>query len=153
MTSSADTQRPSQALVVLDQPDRRDIQFLEERIDEHNIGHTGITDARLLAILLRDDYDEIIGGLYGWTWGGCCEVQTLWVHERWRSKGLGTQLMTAAEAEARARGATQMVLSTHSFQGPEFYRRLGFVEVGRVENYPEGHSSIYLRKTLLANAE
>jgi hypothetical protein len=65
MTSSANTRRPSEPIIAMDQPDRRDIQFLEERIDEHNIGYTGITDARLLTIIVRDDHDEIIAGLYG----------------------------------------------------------------------------------------
>lgn len=47
---------------------------------------------------------RVVAGLYGWTWAGCCEVNKLWVHERWRRRGLGTRLMRAAEAEARALG-------------------------------------------------
>jgi ribosomal protein S18 acetylase RimI-like enzyme len=133
-------------------PDRRDVELLEDRIDEHNMSHTGIRDARLLAVFVRDDHDEVIGGVYGWTWGGCCEVQMLWVDERSRGRGLGTRLMTAAETEARARRATQMVLSTHSFQAPAFYQQFGFVEVGRIDGYPLGHSSIYLRKALAKDA-
>ena len=147
MTNSDDP-RPFDRMAILDTPDRRDVQFLEDRIDEHNLSHTGITDVRLLAIVLRDDHDDIIAGLYGWTWGGCCEVKTLWVHEQWRGHGLGTRLMTAAEGEARVRGASQIVLSTHSFQAPDFYRRLGFEPVGHVDDYPVGHQSIYLRKRL-----
>src|SRR5689334_4522125 len=102
---------------------REDIQYIEDRIDEFNISHTGITDARLMTIVLRDDDDRIIAGLHGWTWGRSCEIRTLWVHERLRGFGVGTRLMLTAEAEARQRGATQMVLSTHSFQAPGFYRR------------------------------
>jgi GNAT superfamily N-acetyltransferase len=141
------------SLIATDAPDRRDIELLEQRIDEHNMSYTGITDARLLAIVVRDDRHEIIAGLHGWTWGGCCEVQVLWVDAGRRGRGLGTRLMAAAEAEARARGATQMVLSTHSFQAPAFYKRLGFVEVGYVEDYPVGHRSIYLRKTFAQGAD
>jgi N-acetylglutamate synthase-like GNAT family acetyltransferase len=146
--SSANDVRHLEALPILETPDPRDVQYLEDRIDEYNVARTGIADVRLLAIILRDDGDRIMAGLYGWTWGRTCEVRTLWVHERWRSQGLGTRLLEAAEAEARERGALQIVLSTHDFQAPEFYRRLGFEVVGQVEDYPVGHRSIYLRKRL-----
>ena len=135
-------------LVVSDAPTAHDIQFLESSIDEFNLSHTGIRDVRFLSIVVRDRDDAIIAGLYGWTWGRCCEVKTLWIHERWRHRRLGTRLISAAEAEARCRGAVQMVLSTHSFQAPEFYRRIGFEEVGRVDDYPAGYQSIYMRKRL-----
>lgn len=131
-----------------DAPAAADVQFLEDRIDEFNMSHTGIRDVRFLSIILRDRANSIAAGLYGWTWGGCCEVKTLWVDSRWRRRGLGTRLLTAAEAEARTRGAAQMVLSTHSFQAPEFYRRFGFEVVGHVDDYPVGHQSIFMRKVI-----
>lgn len=140
--------RSFEPLIVVDAPNIEDVAYLEQRLDDHNMSHTGITDARLLTIVLRDDRGIIIAGLHGWTWGGCCEVKTLWVHERMRGIGLGTRLMKAAESEARARGATQIVLSTHSFQAPAFYTRLGFGELARVDGYPAGHSSIYLKKAI-----
>ena len=63
--------------------------------------------------------------------------------------GLGKKFwFTPTEAEARSRGCEQIVLATHSFQAPGFYARFGYVEVGRVRDYPKGHDSIYLRKTL-----
>lgn len=133
---------------IIEDPDPRDVQYLDDRIYELNASRSGIADARLLAIILREGREEIVGGLYGWTWGECCEIKTLWVHQHWRGQGLGTRLMMAAEAEACRRGAAQIVLSTHSFQAPDFYRRLGFEPVGQVEDYPVGHRSIYLRKRL-----
>jgi GNAT superfamily N-acetyltransferase len=135
-------------LTILDAPDRRDVEYLEDSLAAWNMAHTGILDGRELAIFVRDDGGEIIAGLYGWTWGRCCEIRTLWVEEPWRGRGLGTRLMAAAEAEARVRGAVQMVLSTHSFQAPEFYRRLGFEDVGAIEDYPEGYRHIFMRKRL-----
>ncbi|HET9798540.1 MAG TPA: GNAT family N-acetyltransferase [Gemmatimonadaceae bacterium] len=140
--------RHLEALPILETPDPHDLQYLDDRIYEYNVARTGIADARLLAILLRDDDGQIVAGLYGWTWGRCCEVRTLWVHERRRGQRLGTRLLEAAESEARERGALQIVLSTHDFQAPEFYRRLGFEAVGQVDEYPVGFRSIYLRKRL-----
>jgi len=136
-------------LTVLDAPDRGDVQYLDDRINEFNMSRTGITDVRPLAVFVRDDRTEIVAGVHGWTWGGCCEVKTLWVHEQWRGLDLGTRLIAAVENEARARGARQIVLSTHSFQAPDFYRRLGFEPIGHFEDYPVGYQSIYLRKPLL----
>ena len=147
MSSSVES-RQFEQLSIIDTPDQHDVQFLDDRIYEFNAARTGIADARLLAIILRDDRDEIVAGLYGWTWGQACEVRTLWVHERLRGQGLGKRMMLAAEAEARSRGAALIVLSTHGFQAPDFYRALGFEAVGHVDDYPVGHQSIYLRKRL-----
>ena len=144
----ANERRQSRPLTIIDNPDRDDIHFLDDPLYEYNVSATGITDGRLLAIFVRDDAGSILAGLYGWTWGGCCEIKMLWVREDLRHEGLGTRLMTAAQAEARSRGAVQMVLSTHSFQAPEFYRRLGFETVGDFGDYPRGHRNIFLRKSL-----
>jgi GNAT superfamily N-acetyltransferase len=135
-------------LSVTDAPSRDDVQLLDDCLYEFNARRTGIDDGRLLGIFARDAGGQTIGGLYGWTWGGCCEIKLLWVHEAWRGKRLGTRLLERAESEARARGAVQIVLDTHSFQAPRFYERFGFESVGAVADYPAGHAKIYMRKRL-----
>ena len=52
------------------------------------------------------------------------------------------------EDEARHRGCRKIVLSTHSFQAPDFYRKHGFVVAGEISNYPHGHRSMFLEKPL-----
>ena len=145
---SFDNESAPEPLDVTDSPSPRDIQLLEDSIDEFNMSSTGIRDARLLAIMHHDRDARLVAGLYGWTWGGCCEIKTFWIDEQWRGRGLGTHLIQAAETEARDRGATQIVLSTHSFQAPRFYQRFGFEIVGQVNDYPAGYQSIYMRKHL-----
>jgi GNAT superfamily N-acetyltransferase len=135
-------------LSVLETPDHDDIHFLEDRLYEYNVERTGYADGRLLAIFLRGEEDEIKAGIYGWTWGAACEIRLLWVHQTWRGRDVGTRLLLAAEEEARARGARQIVLDTHSFQAPDFYRRFGFETLAFVEDYPRGHKKIFLRKSL-----
>jgi GNAT superfamily N-acetyltransferase len=135
-------------LSLTDDPTPEDVQFLDDRLYEFNVASTGIGDARLLAVFSRDGAGQIIGGLHGWTWGRCCEIRHFWVHELWRGRRLGTRLLELAEREARARGARMIVLATHSFQAPAFYRRRGFSKVGSVSDFPAGHEQIYLRKRL-----
>ena len=135
-------------LTITDEPARADVHYLDERLYEYNVEASGWSDGRLLASFLRDDDGRIMAGLYGWTWGKCCFVDKLWIHRRWRGHGIGTRLMRAAEAEARARGAEQILLDTHSFQAPDFYAKLGFERVGVLEDYPRGFQRIFMRKRL-----
>lgn len=135
-------------LHVTDNPSVSDVDFLDERLYEFNESCTGYRDGRKLAIFVRNDSDAIVGGLWGWTWGGYGEIKTLWVHESLRGHDLGTRLLQAAENEARLRGAKYMILSTHSFQAPEFYLRLGYECIATISGKPPGHEDIVFRKDL-----
>ena len=125
-----------------------DLQFLEDQVNEFNFATTGIRDARGLVILLREPDGRIYGGLSGHTWGGVAEVRFLWVAASKRHGGVGSRLLRAAEDEARARGCSKIVLSTHSFQAPGFYLKHGFAVAGTFSDYPRGYSSIFLEKAL-----
>ncbi len=135
-------------MTMTDDPARSGRDFLDERINEYNVAATNIHDGRMMYFAVRDEQDAMIAGLSGWTWGGCAEVELLWVHEEWRGMGLGTKLLASAEDEARARGCTQIVLGTHSFQAPEFYKKHGYEICGVVDDYPRGFSHIHLKKRL-----
>ena len=135
-------------LFVEDQPDKRDVEFLEEQLFAYNIAQTGYRDGRDVAIFLRDEQQAIIAGLWGWTWGGCLKIQYLWVREDARGQDLGTKLLAAAEAEGRARGCAIVALDTHSFQAPGFYQKLGYEIYGALEGDPLGFHHYHLWKRL-----
>jgi GNAT superfamily N-acetyltransferase len=121
---------------------------LSEEINAFNVAATGLADGTLLGIAVRDDGGAVRAGLFGWTWGGCGYIEALWVRADQRGCGLGTQLLAAAEREIRRRGCSQVALTTHSFQAPEFYARFGYQECGRTPGYPRGHDAIHLVKHL-----
>jgi GNAT superfamily N-acetyltransferase len=121
---------------------------LDEELSAFNATLTGHHHGRLLSIAARGDRGDLRAGLYGWTWGGCGYIDLLWVRDDQRSYGLGTKLLAAAEAEIRRRGCDRVALSTHSFQAPGFYARLGYTECGRTPGYPHGHDDIHLMKQL-----
>ncbi len=134
----------------LEDPTLADIDFLEDRLYEFNREATGIHDGRGLAVVLRDDAGEILAAAAGHTWGETCELRQVWVAEALRRQGLGRAMLAAAEAEAIRRGCVQLVLTTHSFQGPGFYEKLGYTVVAELPDYPRGHAQLVLRKRLEA---
>lgn len=148
LVKSALQQLAGATAVVTENATPEDLRFLEEHINEFNFATTGIRDARGLVILLRDPDRRIYAGLSGHTWGGAAEVRFLWVDASRRRTGIGSRLLGAAEDEARARGCRKIVLSTHSFQAPDFYFKHGYVVVGEFADYPRGHRSIFLEKSL-----
>jgi len=129
-------------------PSPDQVQYVEDRIYEFNSAVTGIKDGEWLAIFVRDDTGRIVAGICGNTWGGCCEIRQFWVEESRRGRGLGTRLLVAAEAEARRRGCSQILLMTFTFQAPGFYTRHGFTTLAAVDGYPQGHENLLMRKRL-----
>lgn len=84
------------------------------------------------------------------------ELQKMIVHSRVRRRGIGSVLLRAAEAEARALGRGLVYLDTEAGSGAEqLYQDLGYTRVGEVPDYactPGGAlrpTAIYY-KTLLA---
>lgn len=122
--------------------------FLADRIYEFNAKATGYFDGMLLAGCVRNDTGDVIAGFDGHTWGGCCELSHVWVHEQYRGQGLGALLLRSAEAEAVARGCVQVVLATHSFQAPGFYERMGYERKYTIEGRPKDHADIIYVKVL-----
>lgn len=134
--------------VVEDQPPPQDVQLLEDHLNAYNMRRVGAYDGRSLAIFLRDDQGQPVAGLSAYTWAGLCEVEMVWVDEALRGQGYGSQLLHAAEQEARARGCSLIVLSTYSFQAPAFYQKHGYTIAGQIDDCPPGHTDYYLHKRL-----
>jgi GNAT superfamily N-acetyltransferase len=89
-----------------------------------------------------------VAGLHGWTWGQTGFVQTLWVREDLRGRGVGARLLATAEVEAALRGCREMHLDTHSYQAPGFYLHCGYETLGELPGWPDQTTRIFLRKIL-----
>ncbi len=106
----------------------------------------GPAQPRLLVIPIRQDDGAVAGGLWGYTLFEWLHVQMLFVPQGLRRLGVGAALMTAAETEARERGCRGAYVDTFSFQAAPFYRRIGFIPFGRLEDCPPGHDRLYFCK-------
>jgi GNAT superfamily N-acetyltransferase len=99
------------------------------------------------ALLARDDA-SLRAGVVGVLFGGWLFVESLWVDDALRRRGIGRALMAGAEDHARVHGCHDAWLDT--FQARGFYERLGYVAFAELEHYPTGQSRHFLRKALRA---
>jgi GNAT superfamily N-acetyltransferase len=73
-------------------------------------------------------------------------VSTVFVDEEYRQKGVGRSLMNQLEHRAKELGADMIRLDTFDWQGRDFYKSIGYIEVGRYET--EGFSEYFYLKKL-----
>ena len=105
---------------VEDHPDPLDIELLETQIRREASAAMGLGDEVELAIFVRDA-GTVVAGISGWTWGDCCELQSLWVaaepprsrprdsaHRRRRSRGGGARVLTDRPLHLRLSGSSPL---------------------------------------------
>ncbi|MFD5766549.1 GNAT family N-acetyltransferase [Streptomyces sp. NPDC127049] len=129
-------------------------KILDAGLDAYNFAATGTTDedqGELSVRAVDPATGETVGGLTAWTWGGLLGIDMLWVREDHRRGGWGSGLLRAAEAEAGRRGCDRAVVSSFTFQAPDFYRRHGYVETGRTLGIPGGAQDVHFHKKLVTD--
>ena len=121
-------------------------------ISQYNKQQAGDTHHQALCFMLYAvdgaDDAEAVGGIVGSTYWDWLYVDLLWLREDLRGQGYGHQLLTAAEDEARQRGAKKAYLDTFSFQAPDFYEQHGYRVFGTLDDFPIGHQRFFLTKAL-----
>ncbi|CAN5508909.1 N/A [soil metagenome] len=136
---------------IVDDPDPADVATLERHVSESTDQVLGHLPPAQLAVLHHGPTGDLLAGVYGWTWAGCCELQHLWVTESLRNRGIAGRLLDAAESEARRRGCTQIVLFAHAaMSGVDGTRwtRAGYSLVAQIPDYPIGDAARWYHKVL-----
>jgi GNAT superfamily N-acetyltransferase len=131
-----------------DQPAARDALAIDQGLDLFNQASADLASVRPLACFARLSEEELIGGVIGRTWGRCCELQQIWVAERFRRHGVGSRLVSHFEQAARQRGCSLVYLETFSFQSPDLYRRLGFKTACQFAGFADGVVKYVMQKKL-----
>jgi len=91
-------------------------------------------------LLVADEQGEVVGyalatrSLVLYAGGPVCELQELVVAPAHRNKGVGTALLKAIIARARAAGAVEVTVPTR--RATDYYRALGFEEAGTFLKLP-----------------
>lgn len=123
-------------------------ELIGDGLNGYNRENAGTADERMLWIVARDEDGSVVGGLKGRSEFAWLFVDWLWIQADRRGQGIGRRLLAAAEAEAMARRCAGVYLGSFTFQAPDFYKRAGYSEFGRIEGFPPGHALIFLLKRL-----
>lgn len=132
---------------ITDQKDSEEYNLILAALRDYNASHLK-RDVRELTVTIFDDSKALAGGLNGATYWGWLFVEHLWVREDCRKSGLGKRLITLAETEAKDRGCRHVYLDTFSFQAPDFYRKRGYTEYAKFDDFPGNHSRYFFKKDL-----
>ncbi|GGY24731.1 GNAT family N-acetyltransferase [Paludibacterium paludis] len=136
-------------LHVLPYADEEARRVINEGLGRYNIAHAGIDDDQPLDVTVTDPQTgRPAGGLTGRTSLGVFFINVFYLPESLRQQGLGSRILGLAEDEARRRGCRTAMLFTMEIQAPDFYRKHGYVEFGRVDCRPDGNARVFLQKTL-----
>ena len=108
----------------------------------------GASDIRPLAVLLRDEAGETVGGLWGRTTYGWLYVELLFVPEGLRGQGFGACLLAEAESAAAGRGAQNGWIDCFGEENRAFYERCGYEVFGALPGMPPGETRYFLKKGL-----
>jgi GNAT superfamily N-acetyltransferase len=130
-----------------DNPSWNDREIVDDGLGAYNAPFLDDPRYSYFGIFVRDDADKIRAGLIGNCYAGWLFINLLWLHAELRRGGIGTALVGEAERHALEFGCHSAWLDTFSFQGPNFYPRLGYREFARLD-YPPGHERIFFKKQL-----
>jgi GNAT superfamily N-acetyltransferase len=133
-------------LDVVDDPTPEDREALVAPLRRYNQAHGPLLEVKPLALLLRDEAGNTVGGLWGRTAYDWLYVELLAVPEGMRGSGTGTALMRTAEAIALERGCIGTWLDTFAFQARPFYEKLGYSVFGELIDHPRGSARYFLMK-------
>ena len=107
------------------------------------------SDFRALTIRFERD-GVVLGGLVGRTLRDWLYIDNLALPQSELGQGFGRRMMAMAEGEAARRGCVGAFLNTDAFQAPDFYRRLGYAEFGRLTHDDPRMTRIWFSKRFAA---
>ena len=118
--------------------------LLEEANTDRQFSRAG----KQFCATLRAPDGTIEGGITAKCFWGWLYIVALAVTPTCRGRGYGRQLLSAAESWGVDAGGHSAYLMTMSFQARGFYERAGYEVFAELENFPDGHSRLFMRKAL-----
>lgn len=124
--------------------------YVGRQLREFNYGYVGeYPEVQNIRLNARDTDGKVVGRLRGIVAMHWLRLEVLWVSEGARGNGIGSRLLAEGERIAVTMGAKNSALETFEWQAPRFYKKNGYEEAGRLENYIGGFYLAIFRKLLV----
>lgn len=121
----------------------------KQKIAEFNAQHWDASQRQALGLKQLNAHGEVVAMLAGRTFGNWFYLESFWLQESERGKGLGSAMLAEAEAIARHRGCRFVLVDTLQFQAKPFYQRHGYRVAWIQQDYPfAGGAKYFMTKTL-----
>jgi GNAT superfamily N-acetyltransferase len=122
---------------------------LGRKLRHYNYGFVGeYPEQQYIRLNARDANARLLGGLRGSVFLYWLNIDVLFVEADMRGLGLGSRLLAEAERQALELGATNAKLETFEWQAAPFYRKHGYEEYARIEDYASGFYLVSMKKSL-----
>ena len=124
-------------------------EIAKQKIIEFNALHWDASLRQPLGLKQLGPKGELLAALAGRTFGNWFYLESFWLDESLRQRGIGRAMLAEAEAIARDRGCRYVILDTLNFQARPFYQRQGYCLQWTQSDYPfAGGEKYYMTKTL-----
>jgi ribosomal protein S18 acetylase RimI-like enzyme len=104
------------------------------------------SEDKIFMVRVVDHSECLVGGVLANCYWNGLEIDTLWVEDSARGKGLGSSLVNQAESFGIENGAVVSFLKTVEAKG--FYEKLGYEVYGVLEDRPIGTVIYHMKKRL-----
>jgi GNAT superfamily N-acetyltransferase len=121
----------------------------KQQIAQFNAKHWDASKRQGLGLKKLNSRGELIAMLAGRTFGNWFYLESFWLADLERGKGLGSAMLSEAEQIAKRRGCKFVLLDTLEFQAKPFYLRHGYQVQWVQQDYPfAGGAKYFMTKTL-----
>lgn len=91
----------------------------------------------------------LIGGAVGNIVLPRLNIKWLWVDKEYRGQDIGRTLIDKFEKVAHEKKCDRVFVDTMSYQAPDFYFKVGYREVARIQEFHPGHDRVFYQKDLV----
>lgn len=141
--------------IILEEKDPDRIKTLiYQGLQEYNMGFLGTYERKNFAIYTNDQNAKTIAAIYGFIIEKpdikTMRIEFFWVDKVHRRLGIGTKFMQYLEELAVTKNCQSIQVTTLEFQAADFYKKMGYIQIGLIPKWFCDNDEIFFSKNLVA---